>query len=162
MGVGTTRMTTIAYRDGVLAADTRVVVDGRIARCTKLHRVLQGRRELVVGLAGDSFAGLEFLEWLKSGGATPSARLLDGEGEFHALVLTRRGLFDYDRWCRPERVQDRYYAVGSGAAAALGAMHAGLSAAAAVKTACQIDPYSGLPVETMKLEGKARARPRVA
>ena len=117
---------------------------------------------MVVGLAGDSFAGLEFLEWLKAGGTVPSARLLDGEGGFHALVMTSRGLFDYDRWCRPERVSDRYYAVGTGAAAALGAMHMGANAATAVRIACQVDPYSGLPVEHMRLEGKARARPRAA
>lgn len=153
-------MTTICYRDGVMAADTRVTVTceaggARAFRCEKLYRVKvkQGRREVpaIVGLAGGSFDGLAFLDWLVGATPEPPQRLIEGEAEFSALVLNKHGLFEYDKWCRPDRVLEKFYAIGSGSKAALGAMHMGASARRAVAVACRIDPYTAAPIVTMRL-----------
>lgn len=160
-------MTTIVYRDGVMAADTRATVNSeaggsRVFRCDKLYRVtcLDGT-EAIVGLAGGSFDGLAFLDWLVSDDKAPPQRLLDGDADFSALMLNRHGLFEYDKWCRPERIRGRFYAIGSGAKAALGALHMGANARQAVAVACKIDPYSARPIISMSL-GKGRAQPRGA
>ena len=156
-------MTTIAYRDGLLAADSRVTVDSdsggaRMFRCQKLYRVkTSDGTDAVVGLAGGAFDGLAFLDWLVSEDKHPPTRLLEGGADFTALMLNKHGLFEYDKWCRPDRVLEKFYAVGSGAKAALGALHMGASAEKAVKIACKIDPYSAPPIVVMGLpKGSAR------
>jgi ATP-dependent protease HslVU (ClpYQ) peptidase subunit len=156
-------MTTIAFRDGYLAADSCITTSteaggSRKFRCEKLYRVRSGNGlEAVVGLAGGAYDGLAFLDWYVSRTEAPPDRLLEGEADFCALVLTKHGLFEYDKWCRPERVLERFYAVGSGAKAALGALHMGASAKASVAVACKIDPYTAEPVVVMSLR---TARPR--
>lgn len=144
-------MTTIAIKHGMMAADSRVSLEteaggARMFRCEKLYRIMLGRKQAIVGLAGGSFDGLEFLDWLIAGKKDPPQRLIDGDAAFTAVVLTRNGLFEYDRWCRADKILEPFYAVGSGAKAALGAMHAGASAQKAVQIACKIDYYSGGPV----------------
>jgi len=140
-----------------MAADTRVTVDSehggaRVFRCEKLYRVkLINRSRAIVGLAGGAFDGLAFLDWLVTKQREPPQRLIDGDADFSALVLNAHGLFEYDKWCRPERVLEKFYAVGSGAKAALGAMHMGASARRAVAVACRIDPYTAPPIVTMRL-----------
>lgn len=150
-------MTTICYRDGIMAADTRATVTSeaggaRVQRVDKLYRVKTFNHGVaIVGLAGGSFDGLAFLDWLVSKEKDPPSRLIDGEADFTALVLNKAGLFEYDKWCRPERVLEAFHSVGSGAKAALGALHMGASARRAVAIACRIDPYTALPIVTMRL-----------
>jgi ATP-dependent protease HslVU (ClpYQ) peptidase subunit len=144
-------MTTIVYRDGEMACDSQSTTTSeaggsRAFKCVKMYR--KGRS--IVGLAGETFAGLVFLDWLDSG-QDPPDRLIDGDADFTALVLRPgKRLYEYDRWCRAERINQRFYAVGSGAKAALGALHMGASARQAVRIACKIDPYSRGPVISMR------------
>jgi hypothetical protein len=145
-------VTTIAVRDGIMAADTRVTVDteaggSRLFKCEKLYR----KAGHIVGLSGESAPGLVFLDWYGSGKEPPEL-LVHGEGDFTALVMTPKGLYEFDKWCRGEEVLGRFHAIGSGAKAALGAMHMGASARKAVAVACKIDPYSAPPIKSMKLK----------
>lgn len=147
-------MTTICYRDGVLAADTRGTDDDYhpgIYRCNKLFRVNGD----VVATAGDDTEGMIFVDWYGSKKLgkrpKPPSRLVDGEADFLCLVLTKDGVFWYDKWCRANPVQDEFYAVGSGAPYAMGAMAHGAGALEAVETAKRWDPYTGGEVETMTL-----------
>lgn len=152
-------MTTIVYRDGVLASDSQVTAgDARKFRCEKLYRVEVQGVEAIVGLAGGSFDGLAFLDWLVGELAEPPQRLIDGEADFTAVVLNKHGLFEYDKWCRPDKVLETFYAVGSGAGPALGAMHMGATARQAVDVACRIDPFSGGKIVEMSLTRKRTAR----
>ena len=160
-------MTTIAYRNGLMAADSRMTTEDdsgcRIFKCEKLYRIETPRfGEAIVGLAGETYSGLIFLDWLKADNADGPENLLIGDADFTGLVLTKRGLYEYDKWCRGERVLDRFYAIGSGAKAALGAMHMGADARQAVAVAARVDPYTGGPIITLSLESKTvRARPAV-
>jgi len=144
-------MTTVAYRGGIMAADSRVTYDSEAAgsrffRTEKLFR----KGKDIIGLAGESEPGLIFLDWYGSNKAPPDA-LVDGGADFTALVLTRKGLFEYGKYCRGERVLEPFYAIGSGCKAALGAMHMGADAARAIRIACKVDTYSGTPIVVMKL-----------
>lgn len=153
-------MTTIAYRDGVIAADSCVSLQteaggARKFRCEKLYRKQvkgpRGKSEwIVIGLAGESAPGLVFLDWYGTDKEKPTD-LIEGSADFTALILTKRGLFEADAYCRPEKILNRFYAVGSGAKAAMGAMYAGATAKRAVQIAAKIDPYTAGPFAVMGL-----------
>jgi hypothetical protein len=146
-------MTVIAYRDGVMAADSRMTVETeaggiRMARCEKMYCYLDGLdRYVVIGVAGEGFPALRFVEWYKNGplDEPPVELFTNGDANFSAIVLTHEGLFEYDKWCIGEKILDDYYAIGCGAKAALGAMHRGATAEEAVVAACAHDPLCGLP-----------------
>ena len=149
-------MTSIAYRDGILAADSQTTVESeaggaRRFRCEKLYRkTTKEGAEAIIATAGESAPALVFLDWYGTG-KRPPPRLLEGNADFTCLVLRRDGLWEYDAWCRGDKVLEPFYAIGSGAKAALGAMHMGASAEEAVRVACLIDPYSAPPIVTMSL-----------
>lgn len=143
-------MTTIAYRDGIIAADSWATYgeEGSARRhtCKKLFRktVTQGKKsfDVIIATAGESSPGMVFVDWYGTGKPVPDLFLHIG-GDFTCLVLTPQGLFEYDVYCRGEQVMDDFYAVGSGAKVALGAMAAGKSAIEAVRIATRYDPYTG-------------------
>lgn len=149
-------MTTIVFRAGVLAADSRATYTSeaggaRVFLCDKLYR----RKNCIIGLAGETGPGLVFLDWFGDGPHAPTkeppSQLIDGDGDFAALVLSKSGLYEYDKWCRGEKVRGRFYAIGSGAKAAMGALHMGANARQAVAVACKVDPYSAKPIVSMSL-----------
>lgn len=159
-------MTTIAFRDGVLAADSRETSgcedSGQLAAtCEKLFRV----GPFVVALQGDTTPGMAWLRWFRKRydvvsptrvvpalEETPPEmveRFLGNGADFTAVVMKPSGdLFIYDEWGFPQRIAAPYYAVGSGAKVAYGAMFNGASATAAVEAACAHDPYTALPVHS--------------
>jgi hypothetical protein len=156
-------MTTIAYRDGVLAADSQVTAESaaggsRKHTCIKLFRkmvtVKRKTFDVIIATAGETSPGLVFIEWYGSGKPIPDVFLHIG-GDFTCLVLTPKGLFEYDVYCQPEEIvlsPYPFYAVGSGTKAAMGAMHCGKSAIEAVRIACKVDPFSSGRIVSMKLE----------
>lgn len=166
-------MTTIAYKDGVLAADSCETVEGDDSgtyegRCLKLFKV----GPFAVALQGDSSPGMAWLHWFRTAHADVKTdntynsvhgqlkhvpadivdRFLEREADFTAVVLCPgKYLFIYDEWGVPIQVSAPFYAVGSGAKAALGAMAGGLDAVAAVEAACVVDPYTSGPIHSEKL-----------
>lgn len=138
-------MTTIAYRDGILAADSRttrgeVLLPGAQK---KLFRLPDGS---IAGTTGAIAQGLRYIDWLANPGIAPAPSLdgtvihvmLDGTVRytFGAGWITMDGLFE---------------AWGSGLPAALGALHAGASALDAVKIAGLVDVYTGGPYDFMSI-----------
>lgn len=157
-------MTTIVYRDGVLAADSRATYSteaggARMHSCKKLFRktITEGKRkfDVIIATAGESSPGMVFVDWYGSGKPIPDVFLHLG-GDFACLVLRPDGLFEYDVYCRPEQIHEEFYAIGSGAKAALGALHCGKSAVESVRIACRVDPYSGGRVVSESLAPKAK------
>lgn len=149
-------MTTIAYRNGVLAADSRTTLEtegggARMFLCEKLFpKILPSGDKVIIATAGESSPGMVFVDWFGSGKEAPDNFII-GEADFTCLVLQKDGLWEYDAWCRGIKILDEFYAIGSGAKAALGALHMGASAVKAVEMACRIDHYSGPPVVSMRL-----------
>ena len=151
-------MTTIAYRDGVIAADSRVTVDSegggsRVFHCEKLFSKFikfQGKKQnVVLAGAGEAFAAELFIQNYTGGEVEQSIKenFLVGDADFTVLLMDSAGsLYEMDRWCHFTKIKDTFYAVGSGAKAALGAMHMGADAYRAVQVACEIDPYTAPPV----------------
>jgi hypothetical protein len=153
-------MTTIVYRDGIMAADSRFTIEteaggSRMGKCEKLYRkfikVGKHTEEHILGFAGESMPALLYLDWYGSGKEPPQI-FADMVSDFSVLIFNKHGVFEADAYCRPERVLEKFWSIGSGAKAALGAMHMGATANQAVAIACKIDPYSGTPITWMRLK----------
>jgi ATP-dependent HslUV protease subunit HslV len=150
-------MTTIAYRDGVLASDSRATYDDWTqSKCIKLYRAKSKvdpvKGDVLVGTAGHSSASLLFLDWLEVGGEPRlHDRGVNEMTEFECLIVHKSGIWVGDRLCRLEKLEEDFWAAGSGRQAALAAMHCGKSAIDAVRMACRIDSFSGGRVVHMTL-----------
>jgi 20S proteasome alpha/beta subunit len=130
-------MTTIAYRDGVIAGDSMITEQGMVVgTMTKVGK----KGPILFGCAGDAAFAKAFLDWIHSGmkGDCPTTTREDTQGiiafDGHILSFMSHGV---------DRMKADYYAVGSGQRAALGAMAAGAGAEQAVRAVCQFDCYSG-------------------
>jgi len=145
-------MTTIAVRDGVMAADTRANQSGRLATAQKLFRA----NGAVIGITGYWVDGKIFVDWYVAGAdrANPPDWRTQGDEkvEFEALVLTKEGIDWWSYTLVPDRVLDNYWSIGSGSLAALAAMQCGRTASEAVFIAMQVDAATGGDVETMRVE----------
>jgi len=108
---------------------------------------LFGAKKAIVGFCGDSsFIGPLFAWLAEPDGKPPKS------SNFELIALTSNKQiftsFNLTSWVL---VDKPYYAVGTGAQFALGAMHAGKSAAKAVEYASELDPSSGLGVTEIKI-----------
>lgn len=150
-------MTTIAYKAGIIAADSRETCEDESAgvttnRCEKLFRKRVGKRDVVIATAGDSYSGMLFVDWYGTGKDAPASLLaLDSDQDFDVLILDRGKVLVANHLCRSIEVIDPFCAIGSGRKAALAAMHCGRSAREAVRIACLLDPYSAPPIVTMSV-----------
>ena len=143
-------MTVIAVRDGVMAADSRGTFGQQPYHCGKIYRTRAG----IVGMAGESSACLAFAQHF-DGVEVPDEHLKGAA----ALVLCADGIVLYDESVRGELVQEPFFAIGSGAPVALGAMHMGATARQAARAACRWNNDCGLPVVALRLTAaKSRAR----
>jgi hypothetical protein len=146
-------MTTIAYRDGVMAGDGRETMQNdehtswyRLTdKCVKVYKLKDG--SLFGGAHGSEDITRLHLALLKT---LPPPKLEDIAG----LRVDPKGhiwLYEGNIW---QRVHAPYYAIGSGAEFALAAMDAGVSAVRAVKIAIGRDLWSGGKVTAVRLKRK--------
>lgn len=151
-------MTTVAYRDGILAADscyTEQTEDGG-SRQFGTKKIYEARRSpkggyehcIWVGFAGGR-GWRRALAWLKAGADFENIpEFAEGE-DFSAIVVETWGgirrVYVLDSNMEPEDIQEPYHAIGSGAKCAFTAMDMGASAEEAVKLAARRDPYTRGP-----------------
>jgi len=163
-------MTTIVYRDGILATD-RQMAHGQYVRPTdmKLHLVISyGGTHYALAFAGVVTFGLAFAKWVEEGkveGEFP-IKNIDDKINFHALLVQRR--YGTDGVIQPKcqyygnnliaMSEDEvpYVAQGTGDEFALGAMHHGANAIEAVQAAnamCAWSSFGVLYVDLLADEG---------
>lgn len=144
-------MTTIAYRDGVLAADTSMTVSGvMVGRMVKIVRRADGD---MAGGAGDAAMVGTFNEWFLAGESGTRPELKEGDNWIDRSVIFRRsGAIDIFEPRGRFTCTAPYYAVGSGKEAALGAMFAGADAETAVRAAMEHDPHTKGDVTVLRAE----------
>ena len=149
-------MTTVAYRDGVMAADSQADSGGLLRIRQKLHRV----GEEIIGSSGNSMDIMAFVKWWRSGNdlmALPEFRSYGRDSDppdFVALVLSAAGLELWNEYFEPLPILDEFFAIGSGAAAAIAAMHMGADAPKAVEIAALVDVATGGEVQVEALDGE--------
>lgn len=141
-------MTTIAYKDGVLAADSKVTSDSVYAGTA--IKLVKSKRYLLAA-CGNLNCVHEFLRWGKRGFKEEERHQLADEMkktdvDFTGVSVDPNGmLYEYDGTTLPApvRLVKGMYAIGSGSEFALGAMAAGCSAREAIKIASLFDVNTG-------------------
>lgn len=154
-------MTTIAYRNGIMAADSGCfnagLYEGEVDKISILPDLG------VLGCCGEYGAILKVVEWLTSGGKPSEKPRLSRDSEFAGLLVKWDGeVVHYQIGLRPLRMAAEFHAIGSGRHLAIGAMAAGVSAEQAVRIACHYDQMSMEPVSTQAIQPSARQRTMIA
>jgi hypothetical protein len=137
-------MTTIAYKDGTLASDSRMTLGGMNAGAV-MKIGYHPQFNIGLGLCGDAFNAGNALAWLRIASADDLIEGLQDALGKHAeallvdstrqvFIVSGRGLI---------KIRDKYSAIGSGAPYALAAMDAGADVHQALKIAIKRDVYSG-------------------
>lgn len=149
-------MTTIAYRDGMVAADSRAC-RGQVIfsdRVTKLRRLRDGR---VAAVTGEVARFAAFADWLDQ----PPARRQSADrpplDDDTTVIVFATDWIEVHEVTGSFRLAAAPFAVGSGMMAARAAMAAGATAERAVAIAIEIDPGSGGPVQTATVEPPGRS-----
>jgi hypothetical protein len=167
-------MTTIAYRDGVMACDSCWALNGSLIDnlANKIIRLKSGG---LFGLCGSNDVRpiIRMLENVKTEKQMPSYEELAAVriSGMYLLVLPNRRVFKFqttalapDSWEDDTqdigmwRIELPFVAVGSGAELAIGAMAHGANAQQAVRAACRFYINSRLPVHTHDLTPDTKAR----
>lgn len=148
-------MSTIAFRNGVLACDTLIMDQGgfKTGTAVKIWRLKDGRLYGGVGSYGDVLA---VRDWVDRG-MDVTNHLPDIDEDYHGIIINHDGSFMLieDHLARVIFKAD-YTAIGTGKSIALGAMAMGATAEQAVEAAIRHDTHSGGEVEILILEAKER------
>ncbi|WP_426269167.1 hypothetical protein ACN9MB_13150 [Dyella kyungheensis] len=145
-------MSTIAYRSGVMASDSRAYGGSwRASPGTKakIHRLDDGS---LVGITS-AIVGMpeKYIAWLRAGGRPEAWH--GSDPDCRVLMVKPDGTLwvgmDSLHFSGP--IDSEFYAIGSGDDFALGAMAMSADAARAIEIACQFDPHSGGPVQVQTL-----------
>lgn len=125
-------MTTIAYKDGVLAGDSWSTLHGDPTQ--KIFKLDDGR---LVGVSGDLSSAMFFIDFLKDEAEFTG-------GDFNAIVIYPNGdAYFYGERGFPLTIGRKFMALGTGSAYAMGAMAQGATAEEAVAIAIDMDESSG-------------------
>jgi ATP-dependent HslUV protease subunit HslV len=138
-------VTTIAFKDGILAADSKICAGGTFAGYeTKIHKV----KGCLIGGAGSNAVYLAFRSWV-AGGMNGACPLTKDIGNMFLVPPKGQPIC----WCDdgPFFLKTPFWSFGSGDAIALGAMEAGASAEEAVACAAKWDSCTGGPITALNL-----------
>lgn len=138
-------MTTIVYRDGVLAADRRSS-DGSYILPGRYRKAYKNKTGWLYAAAGTSGPCEDLNRFMHRAPADMDMfQSKFPRGDYSALIVSPQGeLYVVERGLVEEITKvASFYALGSGSGPALGALYMGASAVDAVEIAQQIDMKSG-------------------
>lgn len=143
-------MTTIVYRNGILAADSAVCDDGMtVGTLRKIIRIKQIGFMSLCGFAPANHN--ELIEWLSNWPVLNNTPECVKTTKVRGLFVLKDGeVFQIDGG-EPYRMDAPFFAEGSGRFIALGALAMGASAEQAVAIAIHYDNCSGDPVQIVKV-----------
>lgn len=141
-------MTTIAYRDGVLAADTQVTFGAIKGYGRKLHKLNDGSILAFSGSVDDEQAILSYYN-----GELKKKPHLGKKFEFILIDSTGTPFYCINDFCQIP-IEDRWHACGEGWQIAIAAMHIGLSAKDAVEVAGDLNPNTNKYIDTYTIRTK--------
>ncbi len=139
-------MSTIAWdgRIGMLAADRQLTLGNSPLAVTKLFRLDNSSGRMLVACCGDYVDALLFVRWMDAGKPNQEIKLQDN---FSALVVDDNGCWRYGHQLQGYLIAAPFWADGSGADYAMGAMAMGANAREAVEIASQYDVFTGCGVD---------------
>lgn len=141
-------MTTIVYRNGIMAADGRAYGGDKVPIGTKckITRLEDGTlvavSSTIVGAMG------LIVDWYKNGAKEKGDDILPDKFTMLAVKPNGEGFMANNIAALTGPLRADYWAIGSGEEYALGALaySEGCNAIAAVKAACELDVWSDLPI----------------
>ena len=140
-------MTTIAFKDSIIACDSAVSVDEQITTSIKKKYFKKG--VWTYGVAGDLSAFsilMGRLNDLGTFGHLSKAKPLD-KLTYQVIAISDNGVIShYHSTSKFEGTEEKYYAIGSGGQLAYDAMKNGASAVDAVRYAACEDDFTGLSI----------------
>lgn len=148
-------MTIIAFRGGILASDSQATLNGSSGAVSR--KIARNKTGDLAGATGDAIYAQAFLNWFEGGErkAPPDATEKGKADNSNRGMIVRNGgaieVYEFDGMFR---VKAEYFAIGSGRAEAMGAMHAGADAVGAVRAACHLDVYCGGEIQVLSHSGK--------
>lgn len=141
-------MTTIAVKNGILAADTQINIDSVKLFGHKLVRVAGS----IYAIAGNADIELAFLDWAVEKIKPFPRKCIKN---FEAIEVDSNANISY--YCATPGslpLDAPFYAIGSGWKIAMAGMACGLSASDAVKLAGSLDIYTNQFVDTYNIRTK--------
>lgn len=135
----------VSITHGCLAADSRVSTDGSMWGVNKAKRI--GRS--LVAAAGDWDDVLKFWELIEK--KKKNVGLTD-DSEVEGIELSPTGIYLYSSSGKRYPIRDAFFAIGSGAPYALGAMAMGANPEEAVQIASKFDPATGGSIDVLQLK----------
>jgi hypothetical protein len=141
-------VTTAAYKDGTMAADTQLTAGTLIYRAQKVYQLPDGG---VVSATGQWSKCYAAIDWLVKGrkGEAPSFK------DCQLLIVKKGGsVWLADDYFPEYPVQDAYIAIGCGAQAAMVAMASGASSIEAVQQVAKLDANTSGPVQYLSIKKK--------
>lgn len=144
-------MTCIAYRKGVMAADTQMTFgDGSKAKVSKVVRLPDGS---LLGTAGSKRVVEKLKAWALADFDPAHKPKLNNKSEMEGLLVKKvdGSIWLYDWTLDPDKLEDEFFAIGSGGAYALGAMAKGATAVQAIRIAARYDSGTSEPIEALNL-----------
>jgi len=150
-------MSTIAYKNGVMCADSQIFEGGcMLGKVLKIKKIIVGENTMLAAAAGYAPSCQKFLEWCETGQSKDIMELkltLQSDDDFEGLIVysnAPRRFLSYENSMEPTIITADYYAIGSGRPFALGALAAGATVTQAVHIACKFDIYSGGNLQTQR------------
>jgi len=135
-------MTTIAYRDGILAGD-RQATAGELSsyRFRKVHKRKDGA---LIGGCGVNSLLHRYTTWFLNGeqGFKPHMGS-NPDDDIDVLIVRPDGTVEFHDRFGGYKIEGKFFAIGSGAEYALGAMQFGASARQAISCAAKHDRNTG-------------------
>ena len=135
-------MTTIAYKDGKLAYDSRITEGDEIV--AQVNKGIKTDKYLCA-VSGDAAAIPHFKTWLLDNLLEKKMPKALKKMSYTAVVVDTNGVITVysDDYPGPMQTESKVYAAGTGRAYAYGAMHVGSSARDAVIAAAAYDTNTG-------------------
>jgi len=144
-------MTTIAYRDGIMASDSGVWFGDAAAPFAR--KLIRGFDGTLYGFSGWAAHAQRYMDWVEKGceGEEPKSEALEkGDSSLLVLKVPVRGPIALLTARGPELYPGApYFAIGSGNVGALCAMHAGATAEGAIWAAIMHASGADSPVRTI-------------
>lgn len=150
-------MTTIAFKDGVLATDTRMVDDDhRPMLCTKIRYI---SKDIIIACGGDVNSEFRAIQYFSD----PDYEVkeppnLGKKSEFQCILIVKNKAYFCDGALYPQPLEHPHYAIGTGAPYAFAYMDLGHSAEEAVKFASRFDVHTNDIVATYVIPNYAEKK----
>ena len=152
-------MTTIVYKDGILAADTQLTTGDIKSRIRKIHRLPSGQVAAAAGVISDWPL---FFEWLAKAENKAKAIPKLSKG-FEMIVIEPDGKVGYyNSKCLYFEIDDPIYTNGSGWAFARAGLMCGLTPKKAVELASELDTGTNNLVDVYDVKKKRLTLSRFA